>query len=85
MSSYYSAEFKQKAVELVTTQRKSIAQVSLELGVCKRTLYYWLSKQGAGSRTLMQERTVMDLAQAIERLRAQNGSMRKEFIQLRAE
>lgn len=32
MSSRYPAEFKQKAVELVTTQRKSIAQVSLEIG-----------------------------------------------------
>lgn len=40
MSPRYPAEFKQRAVELVTTQRKSIAQVSLELGVCKGTLNY---------------------------------------------
>jgi transposase-like protein len=85
MSSHYSAEFKQKAVELVTTQRKSIAQVSLELNVAKPTLYYWLNNQGQGSRTLRPERASMDPAQEIKRLRAQNEAMKKEVTKLRAE
>jgi len=85
MSSRYPAEFKQKAVELITTQRKSIAQVSLELGVCKPTLYYWLNNQSSGSRTLASERATMDPAQQNKRLRVQLEAMKKEVTQLRAE
>ena len=85
MSSRNPAEFKQKAVELVTTQRKSMAQVSLELGVCKPTLYYWLNNQGAGSRASVSGRASMDPTQEIKRLRAQNEAMKKEVTQLRAE
>ena len=85
MSSRYPIELKQKAVELVTTQRKSIAQVSRELNVSKPTLYYWLNNQSSGSRTLASGRATMDPAQEIKRLRAQNEAMRKEVTQLRAE
>jgi len=85
MSSRYPAEFKQKAVELVTIQRKSITQVSLELNVAKPTLYYWLNNQGQGSRALRPGRAAMDPAQEIKRLRAQNEAMKKEVSQLRAE
>ena len=85
MSSHYPAEFKQKAIELVTTQRKSIAQVPLELGVAKATVYYWLNHQGQGSRALGPERATMDPAQEIKRLRAQNEAMKKEVRQLRVE
>ena len=85
MSSHYPAELKQKALELVTTQRKSIAQVSLELGVSRPTLYYWLNNQSSSSRTLASGRATMDPAQEIKRLRAQNESMKKEVRQLRAE
>ena len=85
MSSRYPAEFKQKAVELVTIQRKSIAQVSLELNVAKPTLYYWLNSQGQGSRALRPERASMDPAQEIKRLRVQLEAMKKEVTKLRAE
>ncbi|MBI3429444.1 MAG: transposase [Actinobacteria bacterium] len=85
MSPRYPAEFKQRAVELVTTQRKSIAQVSLELGVAKPTLYDWLNYQGQGSRALSVERASMDPAQEIKRLRAQNEAMKREVTKLRAE
>ena len=85
MSSRYPAELKQKAVELVTFQRKSIAQVSLELGISRPTLYYWLNNQGQGSRAVRPERASMDPAQEIKRLRAQNEAKKKEVRQLRAE
>ena len=85
MSSRYPAEFKQKAVELVTIQRKSIAQVSLELNVAKPTLYYWLNSQGQGSRALKIGRPSMDPAQENKRLRAQLDAAKKENIRLRAE
>ncbi len=85
MSNHYPAEFKQKAIELVTTQRKSIAQVSLELNVAKPTLYYWLNRQGSGSRTLASERSTMDPAQENRRLRAQLDAAKKELAALRAE
>ena len=85
MSSHHPAELKQKAVELVTTQRKSIAQVSLELGVCKLTLYYWLNNQSSSSRNLASERANRDPAQEIKRLRAQNEAMKKENLRLRSE
>jgi len=85
MSSRYPAEFKQMAVELITTQRKSIAQVSLELGVAKPTLYYWLNNQSSGSRALAGERATMDPAQENKRLRARNAAMKKELDALRAE
>ncbi len=85
MSSHYPLEFKQRAVELVTIERKSIAQVSLELNVSKPTLYYWLNHQGSSSRTLSSERSTMDPAREIKRLRAQNEAMKKEVAKLRAE
>ena len=85
MSRLYSAEYKQKAIELVTIQRKSIAQVSLELGVSRITLYYWLNNQSSDRRTLSSGRVSMDPAQEIKRLRAQNEAMKKEVRQLRAE
>ena len=85
MSSRYPAEFKQMAVELVTTQRKSIAQVSLELNVAKPTLYYWLNNQSSGSRALTVERATMDPAQQNKRLRAQLETIKRENAQLRAE
>ena len=85
MSSHYPAEFKQKAVELITIQRKSITQVSLELGLSKGTLYYWLNHQSPGSMALRPERASMDPAQEIKRLRAQNEAMKKEVTKLRAE
>ena len=85
MSSHYPAELKQKAVELVTIQRKSIAQVSLELGVSRPTLYYWLNNQSSGLRTLASGRVSMDPAQEIKRLRAQNEAMKKENLRLRSE
>lgn len=85
MSSHYPTELKLKAVELVTIQRKSIAQVSLELNVSRPTLYYWLNNQSSGSRTLISERAVMDPAQEIKRLRAQNEAMKKEVTKLRIE
>lgn len=72
MSSHYPVELKQKAVELVTIQRKSVVQVSLELGVSRPTLYYWLNNQSSGSRTLASEKVSMDPAQEIKGLRAQN-------------
>ena len=52
MSSRYPLEFKQKAINLVTLERKSITQVSLELGLSKGTLYYWLNHQSPGSMAL---------------------------------
>ena len=85
MSSHYTTEFKQKAVELVTIQRKSIAQVCLELGVAKGTLYHWLNNQSSSSRTSASGRATMDPAQENKRLRAQNEAMKKEVRQLRAE
>lgn len=85
MSSRYPAEFKQMAVELVTIQHKSIAQVSLELNVAKPTLYYWLNNQSSGSRTSASGRASMDPAREIKRLRAQNEAMKKEVSRLRAE
>ena len=85
MSSHYPAEFKQRAIELITTQRKSIAQVSLELGVCKPTLYYWLNHQGQGSSALDLERPSMDPAQQNKRLRFKPEVIKRENIQLRIE
>jgi transposase-like protein len=85
MSSHYPPEFKQKAVELVTTQRKSIAQVSRELNVAKPTLYYWLNNQSSGSRASASGRPTMDPAQENKRLRAHNAAMKKELDALRAE
>ena len=85
MSSRYSAEFKQKAVELVTIERKSITQVSRELNVAKPTLYYWLNHQGQNSGVERPERPSMDPAREIKRLRAQNEAMKKEVTKLRAE
>ncbi len=85
MSARYPCEFKQKAINLVTLERKSIAQVSLELGVAKPTLYYWLNNQSSSSRTLTSERATMDPAQEIKRLRAQNEAMKKEVNRLRIE
>ena len=85
MSARYPFEFKQKAINLVTLERKSIAQVSLELGVAKPTLYYWLNNQSSSSRTLTSERATMDPAQEIKRLRAQNEAMKKEVNRLRIE
>ena len=85
MSARYPAEFKQKAVELVTIERKSITQVSLELGLSKGTLYYWLNNQGQNSGVQRPERASMDPAREIKRLRAQNEAMKKEVSRLRAE
>ena len=85
MSSRYPAEFKQEAVELVTTQRKSIAQACLELGVAKPTLYYWLNNQSSGPRTLASGRASMDPAQQNKRLRVHLEAMKKEVTKLRAE
>ena len=85
MSSRYPLEFKQKAINLVTLERKSITQVSLELGLSKGTLYYWLNHQSPGSMALRTGRPSMDPAQEIKRLRAQNEAMKKEVSQLRAE
>ncbi len=85
MSSHYPAEFKQKALELVTIERKSIAAVSLELNVSRAALYYWLNHQGQGSRAVRPERSTMDPTQEIKRLRAQNEAMKKEVSKLRAE
>lgn len=84
MSSRYPVEFKQKAVELVTIQRKSVTQVSFELGVSRPTLYYWLNNQSSGSRTLASGRASMDPTQEIKRLRSQNEAMKRQVIQLRA-
>ena len=85
MSSRYPAEFKQKAINLVTLEHKSITQVSLELGLSKGTLYYWLNHQSPRSMALRIGRPSMDPAQEIKRLRAQNEAMKKEVRQLRAE
>ena len=85
MSSRYPTELKQKAINLVTLERKSIAQVSLELGVAKPTLYYWLNNQSSGSRTSASGRATMDPAQENKRLRARNAAMKKELDALRAE
>ena len=43
MLARYSLEFKQKSIDVLTLQRKSIARVSLELGLSKGTLYYWFN------------------------------------------
>jgi len=85
MSSRYPTEFKQRAIELVTTQSKSIAQVSLELNIAKPTLYYWLNNQSSGSKNLALGRATMDPAQEIKRFRAQNEAMKKEVTKLCAE
>ena len=85
MSSRSPAKFEQKAIELVTTQRKSVTQVSLEVGVCKPTLCYWLNHQGQGSTALNIERPFMDPAQQNKRLRSQLEAIKRENIQLRAE
>lgn len=85
MSSHYPAEFKQKAVELMTIQRKSITQVSLELGLSKGTPYFWRNHQSRGSMALRIGRPSTDPAQEIKRLRAQNEAMKKEVTKLRSE
>ena len=82
MSPRHPAEFKQKAVELVTIQRKSITQVCHELSIAKPTLYYWLNNQSSSSRTLASGRATMDPAQGIKRLRAQNKAMNNEVTKL---
>ena len=85
MSSRYPLELKQKAINLVTLERKSITQVSLELGLSKGTLYYWLNHQSPGSMALKIGRPSMDPAQENKRLRAQLDAAKKENIRLRAE
>jgi len=85
MSARYPFEFKQKAINLVTLEHKSIAQVSLELGVAKATVYYWLNNQSSSSRTSASGRATMDLAQENKRLRSQLEAIKRENIQLRAE
>ena len=84
MSSRYPLEFKQKAINLVTLERKSITQVSLELGLSKSTLYYWPNRQSP-AMALRIGRPSMDPAQEIKRLRAQNHAMKKENLRLRSE
>ena len=78
MSHRYPAEFKQKAVELVITQRKSIVQVSLELCVCKSILCYWPNHQGQGSRAARLGRASMHLTKEIKRLRAERDDAMQE-------
>ena len=85
MSSHYTAEFKQQAVELVNISHESITQAALELGVSKGTIYYWLNHQGQGSGNWEVERPSMDQTQEINRLRAQNEAMKRENIRLRTE
>jgi len=85
MSARYPLEFKQKAINLVTLERKSITQVSLELGLSKGTLYYRLNHQGQGSRALSIEGPSMDPVQQNKRLRSQLNAMKKENIRLRSE
>jgi len=85
MTACYSFELKQKAIDLLTLERKSMAQLSLELGLSKGTLYYCLNWQISGSMALRIGGPSMDPAHEIKRLRAQNEAMKKENLRLGSE
>jgi len=82
MSNHYSVEFKQKAKEIMIIQHKSIARVSLELGVTRPTLYKLFNNQSRGSRTLASGRATMNPPKWIKQLRVQNEAMKNEVNKL---
>ena len=73
----YSAEFKERAVQLAVESEQSIAQTARELGVNENTLHTWIGKY---HRTERQEKEVHDehLYEELKRLRKENARLQEE-------
>jgi transposase len=73
----YSAEFKERAVQLAVESEQPIAQTARDLGVNENTLHTWSGKYHRAAR---QEPQVHDehLYEELKRLRKENARLKEE-------
>jgi len=78
----FSEEFRREAVRLAGDQKRSIPELSVELGVSTTTLRNWLrrvplEKSTSAGRVLSLEEQVRKLAKENERLREEREILKK--------
>ena len=78
----FSEEFRREAVRLASDQKKSIPELSVELGVSTTTLRTWLrtvplEKPTSAGRVLSLEEQVRRLSRENERLREEREILKK--------
>jgi transposase len=73
----YTAEFKERAVQLAVESDQAIAQTARDLGVNENTLHTWIGKYHRAER---QEKEVNDehVYEELKRLRKENTRLKEE-------
>ncbi len=80
----YTSEFRQQAVELITRDGLSIAEVSRRLSISPKTLANWVKRAKDGDLAVVHAGTgtprhiVTDAAAELSRLRRENAELRME-------
>ena len=74
----YDEAFKEGAINLILDQKKTVMEVSKQLGIAPDTLRNWLKKKGVEPRH--QDRSSIE-ARKIKELEAQLKDLRKEIIE----
>jgi transposase-like protein len=78
----YTAEFRQKAVELITRDRLSIAEVARRLAISPKTLLNWIRRAKSGNLPDdgdgVRRREVSEQEVELSRLRRENAELRME-------
>jgi transposase len=74
---FYTAEFKEEAVKLVTEGGLGIAEASRRLGISEQTLRNWLKRLQAG-KPVAGSRDVTELEAEVSKLRRQLAEARME-------
>ncbi len=78
----YTSEFRQQAVEMMSRDKLSVAEVSRKLSMSPKTLANWVKRarhgQQATASTGAPHRTVTDAEAEVSRLRRENAELRME-------
>ena len=78
----YPSEFRQQAVEMMSRDKRSVAEVSRKLSMSPKTLANWVKRarhrQQATASTGAPHRTVTDAEAEVSRLRRENAELRME-------